>query len=128
MTVKKTEWDYCHIKYQIRHKGEDLTQADMKRVWLVFQGIAMGQHQNYIAGESTEIPIAANVMGVSFSPQQHNPSHREIHQNLIHQLQADGWELTSEKGGDWWERRLRRPAESRKSTSGWRERLWRARP
>jgi len=110
MADNSNEWDYCDIRFQLRYKGEDPTRAGIKHVWLVFQAIASGLNQNYIAGESTEIPIAANVIGVSFVPQKNNASHVNIHQNLVHKLQEDGWERLRDKGSVWWETRLRRPA------------------
>jgi hypothetical protein len=119
MTENDHGWDYCNITFQLRNKGEDPTRAGMKHVWLIFQGSVSGHHQNYLAGESTEIPIAANVIGASFSPQKNNASHVNIHQNLLHKLQKDGWELLPNRGSVWWERQLRRPALEKKSAFGW---------
>ena len=119
MAKNKNEWDYCTIRFQMRYKGEDPTRAGMKHVWLVFQANVSGFEKNYIAGESIEIPVAANVIGASYLPQQSNASHINIHQDLLHKLQADGWERLSNKGGVWWETRLRRPASYKKSAFGW---------
>ncbi len=123
MTEHESEWDYCDVKFQLRYKGEDSTRAGLKQMWLVFQARASGANRSYLAGESTEIPIAANVIGVSFVPQERNPSHRNIHQNLLDQLQAEGWERLPERGGSWWETRLRRLASRHRPTSGWFKRL-----
>ncbi|KAA3662651.1 MAG: hypothetical protein DWQ04_12845 [Chloroflexi bacterium] len=119
MTENGNEWDYCDIKFQLRHKGEDPTRAGLKHMWLVFKANAAGANKNYLAGESSEIPIAANIMGASFVPQKNNASHLNIHQNLLNKLQNEGWERLPEKGSAWWETRLRRPASSRKSAFGW---------
>lgn len=123
MAEHGNEWDYCDIKLQIRYKGEDGTRAGLKQMWLVFQASASGSNRNYMAGESMEIPVAANVIGVSFVPQEHNPTHLNIHQNLLHQLQEDGWERLPEQGGAWWETRLRRSASRDRSSYGWFKRM-----
>ena len=119
MAEHDNEWDYCKIKFQLRYKGEDSTRAGLKQMWLVFQASASGPNRDYLAGESTEIPVAANVIGVSFVPQKHNPSHLNIHQNLLHQLLEDGWKRLPEQGGQWWATRLRRSASRRRSSFGW---------
>jgi hypothetical protein len=118
------KWDYCQIKSRIRHKGEDTTISDSKMVWLYFMATVSGHYQNYIAGESSEIPLPANVIGIAFSPQKQNASHRAIHKNLLVQLQEDGWELLPDSNGPWWERRLRRPAHPPKSPLSWFKRIW----
>ncbi len=110
MAANSNDWDYCTIEFQLRYKGEDTTRAGLKVVWLVFQARVSGPNQNYIAGESTEIPVAGTVAGVSFLPQKNNTNHVSIHQDLLHRLQKDGWEQLPKKGGAWWERRLRRRA------------------
>ncbi len=117
MAENSNEWDYCSIEFQLRYKGQDPTRAGLKVVWLVFQASVSGPNQNYIAGESTEIPVAGSVAGVSFLPQKNNASHVNIHQNLLHKLQKDGWERLPNKGSAWWKMRLRRPALPKKSAS-----------
>lgn len=117
------EWEYCDIKFQLRYRGEDSTRAGLKQMWLVFQARASGSNRSYLAGESTEIPIAANVIGVSFAPQRQNPAHRNVHQNLLDQLQEDGWERLPERGGAWWEARLRRLASRHHSSPSWFRRI-----
>ncbi len=110
MSKNNNEWDYCTIKFQLRYKGEDPTRGGYKLMWLVFQATVSGANQNYLAGESTEIPIAFNVPGASFAPQKSNASIVNVHQDLLQKLKGEGWELLPEKSGGWWESRLRRPA------------------
>lgn len=115
MTGQNEAWDYCQIKFQLRYRGEDFTRAGPKQMWLVFQAHAAGPKKNYLASESTGIPIGANIIGASFVPDKKISGHVNIHQNLIEDLEKDGWELLPEKGSAWWERRLRRPARPEKS-------------
>ncbi|MCP4427885.1 MAG: hypothetical protein GY803_25660 [Chloroflexi bacterium] len=120
MTEQKQEWDYCRIEIQLRHKGEDDSRSGVKQVWLAFIARASGPHQRYLAGD-VEIPLA-NVIGAPFTAQKSNIGHVNIHQNLLLKLQVDGWELLPGKGGDWWEKRLRRPARPKKSLWDWMKR------
>ncbi len=119
MTENGEHWDYCHIEFKLRNKGEELTYGGFRQMWLVFLAYVTGPDKNYQAGESTEIPIPANIIGTAFIPQQANPSHVNIHQNLLNKLGGNGWELLPDKGSTWWERRLRRPVRPPKSKSGW---------
>ena len=123
MAEHGNEWDYCDIRYQIRYKGEDTARAGLRLMWLVFQASASGSNRGYLAAESIEIPVAANVIGVSFEPQEHNPVHFNAHQDLLHQLQEGGWERLSGQGEAWWEARLRRPASRHESRIGWFKRI-----
>ncbi len=118
MTEQGKEWDYCQIEFQLRYKGEDLSRAGTKQMWLTFLARATGPYKSYLAGEA-EIPVAGAVAGVSFVPQKNNVGHVNIHQNLLDELQRDGWRLLPEKGSAWWERRLRRPARPQKSLVSW---------
>lgn len=123
MAEHDNEWDYCDIRFQIRYKGEDATRAGLKQMWLVFQASAFGSNRGYLAGESMEIPVAANVIGVSFEPQKDNLTHLNVHQDLLRQLQEEGWEKLPEQGGEWWEARLRRSASRRDASFGWFKRI-----
>ncbi len=115
MNENKNEWDYCDIKFQLRYKGEDTSHTGgFNTVWLVFKAVASKSRQSYTVSEA-EIPVAGNVAGVSFVPQKNNPGHLNIHQNLLQELQKDGWELLTDKRGAWWERRFRRPAQAKSS-------------
>ncbi len=96
-----------------------MTRAGMQQVWLVFQASVSGHHQNYLAGESLEIPVPANVIGTSYLPQKNSGSHVNVHQELLNELQAQGWQLLPNKSSSWWERRLRRPALVKKSPFDW---------
>lgn len=118
MAEQTEEWEYCQIKFQLRYKGEDISRSGLKQVWLVFLAHAIGPYKNYLAGE-TEIPVAGNVAGAPFMPQKNNISHVNIHQNLLRELQDDGWKLLPKEGGVWWENRLRRPAVKQKNLAGW---------
>lgn len=118
MSEPVKEWDYCQIEFQLRYKGEDMTRSGTKQIWLVFLARAVGPHQKHLAGEA-EIPIAGNVAGASFVPKKNIAGHVNIHQNLLRELQEDGWELLPERGSAWWERRLRRSARPKKSLTGW---------
>jgi len=108
MTTTSEQWEYCTLKFQLRYKGEDLDRVGARHVWLVFQAVASGPKRNYIAAESTEIPLPANIAGAAFVPQKNNIGHRNVQQNLVRELQAAGWERLPEQGGAWWETRLRR--------------------
>lgn len=116
MTENGEHWDYCHIEFKLRNKGEELTYGGFRQMWLVFLAYVTGPDKNYQAGESSEIPIPANIVGVAFGPRNNDPTHIHIHQNLLRELAADGWELLPDRGGAWWERRLRRPAHLSKSS------------
>ena len=108
MESNAIEWDYCTIRYQIRYKGEDMTRSGNKHMWLVFLAKMLNSMGQGTVRESTEIPVPANIIGTTITPQKNNPSHISIHQNLIQGLQAEGWELLPEQSSAWWERRLRR--------------------
>ncbi len=110
MAAHGGDWDYCDIRVQLRYKGEDPTRGGFKTMWFVFQASASGVNQNYVAGESIEVPVPANVVGGSLSPQKSNALHVNVHQELLKKLQQEGWEQLPGKGSTWWEKRLRRPA------------------
>ena len=110
MSVTDKEFEYCQIEFKMRYKGEDPGRAGgLRTMWLLFQARVTGPDNNYLAGESSEIPIAANVAGASFVPQKEMSGHVNVHQNLLRKLENDGWELLPFQGNAWWERRLRRP-------------------
>jgi hypothetical protein len=77
-------------------------------MWLVFQAIMFNPRGQNLVGESTEIPVPANIVGVEITPQRNNPTHISILQDLLLELQSEGWELLPEQSSSWWERRLRR--------------------
>ena len=77
-------------------------------MWLVFQARTTTPSEGTILLESAEIPVPVNIVGARMIPQKANPTHLNIHQDLLKQMQADGWELLPEGDGMWWERRLRR--------------------
>lgn len=108
MAASKKHREHCIIGFQMRYKGEDFTRSGMKQMWLVFLARKTETEEQMLVGESTEIPIPANVIGTTLAPQRDNPTHVSIHQNLLQSLQIDGWELLPHQGGEWWERRLRR--------------------
>ncbi len=109
MTESSENWDYCQIEFKLRYKGEDLERTGTRIMWLLFQARAMGEKRSYVAGKSSEIPIAANVIGASFVPQKNNVGYANVYQDLLLKLQKDGWELLPDEGGEWWGKRLRRP-------------------
>ena len=106
MAENKPDKEYCSIRFQMRYKGEDFTRSGMKQMWLVFQARKTGPSKQLIIKESAEIPIPANVIGTTLAPQKDNPSHVSVLQDLLQNLQIDGWKLSPQKGGEWWERRL----------------------
>jgi hypothetical protein len=108
MAASKKYREHCTIGFRMRYKGEDVIRSGMKEIWLVFQARKTETENQKVIRESTEIPIPANVIGTTLAPQRDNPTHINIHQNLLQSLQADGWELLPHQGGEWWERRLRR--------------------
>ncbi|MEJ2747543.1 MAG: hypothetical protein P8183_06500 [Anaerolineae bacterium] len=118
MTESGQEWDYCKIEFHLRNKGEPAAVAGPAQVWLAFVAHATGPHQNYLAGE-VEFPVPINFADAPLVPQRNNIGHVNMHQNLLLELQKDGWELLPEKSGSWWEKRLRRPARPKKSPIGW---------
>jgi len=108
MIRSKKHREYCIISIQLRYKGEDFTRSGMKHMWLVFQARKTETEKRIVFKESTEIPIPINVIGTTPAPQKDNPTHVNVHQNLLQSLQSDGWELLPHQGGEWWNRRLRR--------------------
>lgn len=40
MPESSEEWDYCHIEFKLRNKGEKLTYGGFQRMWLVFLAYA----------------------------------------------------------------------------------------
>ena len=106
-------WDYCQIGYQVIDDGRDPSQADHKLMWFTFQAQADGPQGSYVAGKTHKVPLA-NMMGAApYAPQKDNVGHTNTLQIFIEKLQDEGWELLRDKGGNWWEKRLRRPSEAR---------------
>ncbi len=115
MAVATESWDYCQIDVQIVDDGRSFARGGPgnKLMWFCFLARAAGPNGDYIASRTDKVPLA-NMLGATLSPDATNIGHQNVLQTFLEKLQAEGWVLESQKGGEWWERRLRRPASANK--------------
>jgi len=119
------EWDYCQIQYQLIDDGRGYTAHNgpsNKLIWFRFVARADGPRGKYIAAQAPKTPLP-NMMGTTWSPDQHNIGYQNMLHTLVETLQQDGWELMPGTHGAWWSKRLQRPASAR-THKRWQIRKW----
>jgi hypothetical protein len=84
---------------------------DLGMLWFVAE--AQGPPGEYEAGKSPETPIGREA---DLLPQQNNPVHVSLLQQLVDDLVAGGWQPLKGRGAAWWQRRFRREARVRPPT------------
>jgi hypothetical protein len=107
------EWDECQIAFRTRVSwgGGEHAGMDLGMLWFVAE--AQGPHGSYEAAKSPETPIGREA---ELTPQQTNPVHASLLQQLVDDLVAAGWHPLRAHGATWWQRRFRREARAKPRT------------
>ena len=112
MTYTDSDWEYCQIDYNVQ-KWESLNRVDVnqkKLLWLQFRAEATEPNGRYIAARSERFPH----LGETWAPQKDNQEHQFALAAFLDVLKAEDWELLSDRGSEWWHKKLRRPLSSPK--------------
>ena len=119
--TQAAEWDYCTVDVQLVDDGRGFSEAagpGLKTMWFRFVARADGANGPYLADSTVKIPLA-NMPGATLAPDRNNNGHRSALERFVETLQEAGWELMPDGSGDWWQRRLRRPAAERQVQPRW---------
>jgi hypothetical protein len=104
-----THWEHCDIEVQVVDDGRDGGESGSKIMWFRFRAHVTGPDGNYVAGTSEKVPMANMPGADAYTPQKDNAGHHGMLQTLVDELEEEGWQVMPEKGGNWWELKLRRP-------------------
>ncbi|MFK7802128.1 MAG: hypothetical protein AB8G95_10885 [Anaerolineae bacterium] len=110
MIEQNTNWEYCQIDYKVWSRAS-LNRADFnpkKLFWLQFHAQATDSSGRYIAARSEKFPH----LGAAWAPAKSNLDHHAALAEFIDVLKADDWEPLTDKGGEWWQKKLRRSLNS----------------
>lgn len=111
-------WEYCQIDFQVIDDGRDPGHSSHKLMWVQFRAVTEGENGRSIIARSEKMPMP-NMLGAgAYAPQKENLGHTNMHAIFVQSLQDDGWELLQQRGGEWWQRRLRRPVVEKQSLFG----------
>ncbi|MFK7803779.1 MAG: hypothetical protein AB8G95_19255 [Anaerolineae bacterium] len=112
MTEENDVWEYCQVDYKVWSRAS-LDRVDFnqqKLFWLQFQAEATDSTGRYIAARSEKFPH----LGDAWAPAKENMDHHAALAGFVDLLKADDWELLTDKGSEWWNKKLRRPLDSPK--------------
>lgn len=105
-------WDYCQIHVKLIDDGRGYTGFSgpgNKLMWFRFVARRTTPAGDYIVAQSPKTPLA-NMPNATLTPDSSNSGHRNVLDTLLQDLQRRGWKLQPSNYGDWWARRLRKPA------------------